>query len=86
MRIIKAYCDICGKEIKSVAGSIDDSLHTIVDVHKFTKRKDGHVLCDWASNTIRKGCIDLQVCHKCGDKIEKAITDTYNKIKEETNA
>lgn len=81
--MVKAYCDICGKEIKTAANGC---LHTIVDVRKFTKRKDGLVQCDWASNTIRKGHIDLQLCHKCGDKIEKAITDTYNKIKEETNA
>ena len=81
--MVKAYCDICGKEIK---GDTKGSLHTIVELHKFTKRKDGNVLSNWTSNAIRKGCIDLQLCHKCGDRIEKAITDTYNKIKEETNA
>ena len=81
--MIKVYCDVCGNEIKPVAGGTP---RTIVELHKYTKRKDGNVLSNWASNTIRKGCIDLIICHKCGDKIEKAITDTYNKIKEEVNA
>lgn len=81
--MVKHYCDICGKEIKTVTGGVP---HTIIELHKYTKRKDESVLCNWASNTIRKGCIDLQVCHKCGDRIEKAITDTYNKIKEVINA
>ena len=78
----KYFCDICGTELKRAkdgCGVIGSS----IEYRKYTQRKNGAADCNYGGpNQLKKGYIDLSICHKCGDALEKSINDTIKKIKE----
>ena len=67
--MVKYFCDKCGKELPVYNYGI---ARTDVELRKFTRRKNGDVSCNY-SQGVKKGNIEVMLCHKCGDEIEKAI-------------